>query len=91
MIAGLALSIGGSANHPYRRFSVALASMSTRSTRFEFRLSQALSDDELRGQTELFRQRLAGGEKIEKPPSRSLRDGSRGGEPALGHGITTCS
>ena len=38
--------------------------MSTRSTRFEPNI-QALSDDELRGQTELFRQRLADGEKLD--------------------------
>ena len=38
--------------------------MSTRSTRSN-RTSQALSDDELRGQTELFRQRLADGEKLD--------------------------
>ena len=38
--------------------------MSTRSTASS-PISQALTDDELRGQTELFRQRLANGEKLD--------------------------
>ncbi len=61
MIAGLAKSIFGSANDRYVR---GLGKYVDAVNALESNI-QALSDDELRGQTELFRQRLAGGEKIE--------------------------
>jgi preprotein translocase subunit SecA len=61
MIAGLAKSIFGSANDRYVR---GLGKYVDAVNAFEPNI-QALSDDELRGQTELFRQRLANGEKLD--------------------------
>src|SRR3954465_7078467 len=61
MIAGLARSIFGSANDRYVR---GLGKYVDAVNGFEPNIS-ALSDDELRGQTEIFRQRLANGEKLE--------------------------
>src|SRR5919107_703618 len=61
MIAGLAKSIFGSANDRYVR---GLGKYVDAINALEPSI-QALSDDELRGQTELFRQRLANGEKLD--------------------------
>src|SRR3954465_938373 len=61
MIAGLARSIFGSANDRYVR---GLGKYVDAVNGFEPNIS-ALSDDELRGQTEIFRQRLANGEKLD--------------------------
>ena len=61
MIAGLAKSIFGSANDRYVR---GLGKYVDAVNGFEPNIS-ALSDDELRAQTDLFRQRLAGGEKLD--------------------------
>jgi preprotein translocase subunit SecA len=61
MIAGLAKSIFGSANDRYVR---GLGKYVDAINALEPNI-QALSDDELRGQTELFRQRLANGEKLD--------------------------
>ncbi|MEO7277700.1 MAG: preprotein translocase subunit SecA, partial [Sphingomicrobium sp.] len=61
MIAGLAKSIFGSANDRYVR---GLGKYVDAVNAQEANIA-ALSDDELRGQTELFRQRLAGGEKLD--------------------------
>ena len=61
MIAGLAKSIFGSANDRYVR---GLGKYVDAINAFEPNI-QALSDDELRRQTDLFRQRLANGEKLD--------------------------
>jgi preprotein translocase subunit SecA len=61
VIAGLAKSIFGSANDRYVR---SLGKYVDAVNALEPNI-QALSDDELRGQTELFRQRLANGEKLD--------------------------
>jgi len=61
MIAGLAKSIFGSANDRYVR---GLGKYVDAVNGLEPNM-QALSDDELRGQTEVFRQRLANGEKLD--------------------------
>jgi preprotein translocase subunit SecA len=61
MIAGLAKSIFGSANDRYVR---GLGKYVDAVNAFEPNIS-ALSDDELRAQTDLFRQRLANGEKLD--------------------------
>jgi preprotein translocase subunit SecA len=61
MIAGLAKSIFGSANDRYVR---GLGKYVDAVNAFESNI-QALTDDKLRGQTELFRQRLANGEKLD--------------------------
>lgn len=61
MLAGLAKSIFGSANDRYVR---GLGKYVDAVNAFEPQI-QALTDDKLRGQTELFRQRLANGEKLD--------------------------
>ena len=61
MLAGLAKSIFGSANDRYVR---GLGKYVDAVNAFEPQI-QALSDDELRAQTDLFRQRLAGGERLD--------------------------
>jgi len=61
MFAAVAKSIFGSANDRYVR---GLGKYVDAVNGFEPNIS-ALSDDELRGQTELFRQRLANGEKLD--------------------------
>jgi preprotein translocase subunit SecA len=61
MFAAVAKSIFGSANDRYVR---GLGKYVDAVNNLEASI-QALSDDELRGQTELFRQRLAGGESLE--------------------------
>ena len=61
MFAAVAKSIFGSANDRYVR---SLGKYVDAINGFESNIS-ALSDDELSGQTELFRQRLANGEKLE--------------------------
>ncbi len=61
MIAALAKTIFGSANDRYVR---SLGKIVEATNAFEPTIS-ALSDDELRGQTELFRQRLASGAKLD--------------------------
>ncbi|MFL6759675.1 preprotein translocase subunit SecA [Sphingomonas sp.] len=61
MIAALAKSIFGSANDRYVR---GLGKYVDAVNGFEPNIS-ALSDDELRGQTDVFRQRLASGEKLD--------------------------
>src|SRR5690349_9827421 len=61
MIAGLAKSIFGSANDRYVR---GLGKYVDAVNGFEPNIS-ALTDDELRGQTDRFRQRLASGEKLD--------------------------
>jgi preprotein translocase subunit SecA len=61
MFAAVAKSIFGSANDRYVR---SLGKYVDAINGFEANIS-ALSDDELRGQTELFRQRLANGEKLD--------------------------
>src|SRR5438477_12522646 len=61
MFASVAKSIFGSANDRYVR---GLGKYVDAINGFEPNIS-ALSDDELRGQTELFRQRLANGEKLD--------------------------
>jgi preprotein translocase subunit SecA len=61
VIAGLAKSIFGSANDRYVR---SLGKYVDAVNALEPNI-QALSDDELRGQTQLFRQRLANGEKLD--------------------------
>src|SRR6478752_5702241 len=61
MFAAVAKSIFGSANDRYVR---SLGKYVDAINGFEPNIS-ALTDDELRGQTELFRQRLANGEKLE--------------------------
>jgi preprotein translocase subunit SecA len=61
MLAGLAKSIFGSANDRYVR---GLGKYVDAVNAFESNI-QALTDDELRGQTELFRQRLANGERLD--------------------------
>jgi len=61
MIAGLAKSIFGSANDRYVR---GLGKYVDAVNGLEPNM-QALSDDELRGQTDVFRQRLANGEKLD--------------------------
>src|SRR5437588_8158883 len=61
MFAAVAKSIFGSANDRYVR---SLGKYVDAVNAFEPDI-QALTDDELRGQTELFRQRLAGGEKLD--------------------------
>ena len=61
MIAGLAKSIFGSANDRYVR---GLGKYVDAVNGFEPNIS-ALTDDELRAQTDLFRQRLANGEKLD--------------------------
>ena len=61
MIAGLAKSIFGSANDRYVR---GLGKYVDAVNGFEPNIS-ALTDDELRGQTVLFRQRLANGERLD--------------------------
>jgi preprotein translocase subunit SecA len=61
VIAGLAKSIFGSANDRYVR---GLGKYVDAVNAFEPSIS-ALSDDALRAQTELFRQRLAQGEKLD--------------------------
>ncbi len=61
MIAGLAKSIFGSANDRYVR---GLGKYVDAVNGFEPNIS-ALTDDELRGQTDVFRQRLANGEKLD--------------------------
>jgi preprotein translocase subunit SecA len=61
MIAGLAKSIFGSANDRYVR---GLGKYVDAVNAFEPQI-QALNDDELRGQTELFRRRLANGESVD--------------------------
>ena len=62
MFAALAKSIFGSANDRYVRRPRQICRR--RSTRFEPTIS-AMTDDELRGQTEIFRQRLAEGTKLD--------------------------
>ena len=61
MFASVAKSIFGSANDRYVR---GLGKYVDAINGFEPNI-QALSDDELRGQTDLFRQRLANGEKLD--------------------------
>jgi len=61
VIAGLAKSIFGSANDRYVR---GLGKYVDAVNALEPNI-QGLSDDELKGQTELFRQRLAGGERLD--------------------------
>jgi preprotein translocase subunit SecA len=61
VIAGLAKSIFGSANERYVR---GLGKYVDAVNALEPNI-QALSDDELKGQTELFRQRLANGERLD--------------------------
>jgi preprotein translocase subunit SecA len=61
MIAGLAKSIFGSANDRYVR---GLGKYVDAINALEPNI-QALSDDELKGQTDLFRQRLANGERLD--------------------------
>src|SRR5919106_5598707 len=61
MFAAVAKSIFGSANDRYVR---GLGKYVDAINGLEANI-QALSDDELRGQTELFRQRLAGGERLD--------------------------
>ena len=61
MIAALAKTIFGSANDRYVR---SLGKIVDAANAFEPTIS-ALSDDELRGQTDLFRQRLAAGAKLD--------------------------
>src|SRR5947208_2102964 len=61
MFAAVAKSIFGSANDRYVR---GLGKYVDAVNAFESNI-QALTDEELRGQTELFRQRLAGGEKLD--------------------------
>src|SRR5260221_2437571 len=61
MIAGLAKSIFGSANDRYVR---GLGKYVDAVNAFEPNIA-ALSDDELRAQTDLFRQRLANGDKLD--------------------------
>jgi len=61
MFAAVAKSIFGSANDRYVR---SLGKYVDAVNGFEANI-QALTDDELRGQTELFRQRLANGEKLD--------------------------
>jgi preprotein translocase subunit SecA len=61
MIAGLAKSIFGSANDRYVR---GLGKYVDAVNAYEANIS-ALTDDELRGQTELLRQRLVNGEKLD--------------------------
>ena len=61
MIAGLAKSIFGSANDRYVR---GLGKYVDAVNGFEPNIS-ALTDEELRGQTALFRQRLANGERLD--------------------------
>src|SRR5919107_5643211 len=61
MIAGLAKSIFGSANDRYVR---GLGKYVDAVNALEPSI-QGLTDDQLRGQTELFRQRLANGEKLD--------------------------
>src|SRR5215212_5297939 len=61
MIAGLAKSIFGSANDRYvRGLGKSVESINALEPSI-----QALSDDELRGQTALFRERLTNGEKLD--------------------------
>jgi len=62
MFAAVAKSIFGSANDRYVR---SLGKYVDAVNGFEANIS-ALSDDELKGQTELFRQRLANGEKLDE-------------------------
>jgi preprotein translocase subunit SecA len=62
MIAALAKTIFGSANDRYVR---SLGKIVDATNAFEPTIS-ALSDDELRGQTDLFRQRLAAGAKLDE-------------------------
>ena len=61
MFASVAKSIFGSANDRYVR---GLGKYVDAVNAFETSI-QALTDDELRGQTERFRQRLANGEKLD--------------------------
>src|SRR6476646_4926165 len=61
MFAAVAKSIFGSANDRYVR---SLGKYVDSMNRFESNI-QALTDDELKGKTEVFRQRLANGEKLE--------------------------
>ena len=61
MFAGMAKSIFGSANDRYVR---SLRKIVDAINAFEPTIS-ALSEDELRGQTEIFRQRLADGAKLD--------------------------
>ena len=61
MFAAVAKSIFGSANDRYVR---GLGKYVEAINGFESNIS-ALTDDELRGQTERFRERLAGGEKLD--------------------------
>src|SRR5438045_9487054 len=61
MFCGVAKSIFGSANDRYVR---GLGKYVDAVNGFEPNIS-ALSDDELRGQTDIFRQRLANGEKLD--------------------------
>src|ERR1044071_4359389 len=61
MLAGLAKSIFGSANDRYVR---GLGKYVDAVNAFEPQI-QALNDDELKGQTELFRKRLANGESLD--------------------------
>ena len=75
MIAALAKTIFGSANDRYVRSSSA---RSSRRSTPSSRPSRAMTDDELRGQTDLFRQRLADGRQARRSAARSLRDGPRG-------------
>ncbi|MEA3082081.1 MAG: preprotein translocase subunit SecA, partial [Sphingomonadales bacterium] len=62
MFAAVAKSIFGSANDRYVR---SLGKYVDAVNAFEPNVS-ALSDEELRGQTDLFRQRLANGEKLDE-------------------------
>ena len=77
MFAALAKSIFGSANDRYVR---SLGKYVDAVNGFEPTIS-ALTDDELRGQTELFRERLAEWREARRPASRGLRDGPRSGDP----------
>ena len=68
MFAAVAKSIFGSANDRYVR---GLGKYVEAVNGFEPNIS-ALSDDELRGQTDVFRQRLANGEKLDDLTERIL-------------------
>ena len=76
MIAGLAKSIFGSANDRYVR---GLGKYVDAINALEPNI-QALTDDELRGQTDLFRQRLAKGESPDDLLPEAFAT-VRGGDP----------
>ncbi len=84
----LITSIFGSANARYlKRLQPRVDAINALEAKYE-----AMSDEQLREQTELFRQRLAAGETLDDLLGRGVRRLPRGGQAVPARcGTTTCS